>query len=302
MHKRKPYEFLGGICAAALLLAAPLMAATPSGFEAANIGAPDTEGSVEVNGNVWSVSGSGNDFNGATEDQLFFVYKTIKGNGSVQARLVGPESGGQYVGIMIRESVNANAASAGLIMSTSTLAWITRPAADEAATRQNGASTEEYPKWMRLQRVGNSVTGFTSTDGRLWQQIAGPITLPFAESSVMGIAVSSRASDAITIDFDGVQVQEGIVSVTGIEGAATDKMALIVWDQIPTAVGYNVYRGPKGASLDQMTLVTATPQVDTSYFDNAASDTPLRSLSYVVAPVFAGADGKPVEGPAVRAR
>jgi len=302
MHKRKAFGLTGAVCAAALILAAPLMAAAPSGFQEAQIGPPDTEGTTEINGNVWSVTGSGNDFNGATEDQLYFVYKSIKGNGSIQARLVGPESGGQYVGIMIRESVNPNSAMAGLIMSTSTLASFVRPAADEPATRTNGASTEEYPKWMRLQRVGNSVTGFTSADGRLWQQISGPITLPFAESSVMGVAVSSRSSDTITVDFDGVQVLEGVVSVTGIEGAATDKMALIVWDQIPTAVGYNVYRGPKGEGLDKMTLLTATPQTDTAYLDNAASDTPLRSLSYVVAAVFAGADGKPVEGPAVRAR
>ena len=38
------------------------------------------------------------------------------------------------------------------------------------------------------------------------------------------------------------------------------------------------------------------------YFDNSASTVPLKTLSYVVAPVFNGADGKPFEGPAVRAR
>jgi regulation of enolase protein 1 (concanavalin A-like superfamily) len=302
MSKRKVYGLFGVIWAAAVVLAAPVMAAAP-GYDETNIGAPDENGSVTVDGDKWTVLGAGNDFNGATEDQLFFVSKTIKGNGSVQARLLGPEQGGQYVGIMIRESTNANAPMAGLIMSTSTLAWITRPAADEPAVRQNGASTEEYPKWMRLQRVGNSITGFTSADGKLWQQIAGPITLPLAETSVMGVAVSSRSSSAIEMEFEGVQVQEGVVSVTGIEGAATDKLALISWEQIPTAVGYNVYRGPKDATLDKLTLLnTSGPQLDTFYFDNAASDTPLRSLSYVVAPVFKGADGKTIEGPAVRAR
>jgi regulation of enolase protein 1 (concanavalin A-like superfamily) len=303
MSKRKVNVLYGMMWAAALSLAVPVMAAAPTGYQEANIGAPDMDGSTDIAGDVWTVSGSGNDFNGATEDQLYFVYKSIKGNGSVQARMRGAGSGGsQYAGVMLRESVNANAPIAGLIMSTSALNWITRTAADEAATRQSGVSAQTYPKWMRVQRVGNSITGFTSEDGRLWQQISGPTELPLAESTVMGIAVSSRSSDLTTVEFDNVQIQEGVVSVTGVEGAATPNMALIAWQPISTAVGYNVYRGPKGATLDKMALLNAAPQTDTFYFDNAASDTPLRDLSYVVAAVFNGTDGKPVEGPAVRAR
>ncbi len=97
---------------------------------------------------------------------------------------------------------------------------------------------------------------------------------------------------------------EGVVSVTGIESAATDTMVLVAWDPIASAnlVGYNVYRGPKDADLAAMTLVTATPQTANSYFDNSASTTPLRNLSYAVVPVFMGADGKAFEGPGVRAR
>src|SRR5687768_8524277 len=121
MSASKSLWQLASTATLALLVALPVMAAAPTGFQEAQIGPPDTEGTTEINGDVWSVTGSGNDFNGATEDQLYFVYKSVKGNGSIQARLVGPESGGQYVGIMIRESVNPNSAMAGLIMSTSTL-------------------------------------------------------------------------------------------------------------------------------------------------------------------------------------
>jgi hypothetical protein len=299
---RKDLAGLLSAAALSLLLALPVWAAAPTGFQEANIGAPDTDGSVSVNGDVWTVSGSGNDFNGATEDQLYFLYKSVKGDGSVQARMLAAGAGSQYAGVMVRASTDANAPMAGLIMSTSALNWISRTAADDAATRQSGVSAQTYPKQMMVQRVGNAVTGFVSEDGRLWQQIAGPLTLPLGDTAVLGIAVSSRSSDLTSVDFDKVQVQEGVVAVSGVESAATDNMVLIDWLPISAAVGYNIYRGDKGAALDKMTLLTTTPQTDAFYFDNAASATPLRGLSYVVAPVFKGTDGKNFEGPAVRVR
>lgn len=287
-----------------LLMAAPGRAAAPPSYQEANIGPPDTDGSVVVNNDgSWTVSGSGNQFDGNSEDQLYFLYRTVKGDGSVQARMLGAGSGSQYAGVMARASTDANAPFAGLIMSTSALNWITRTAADDNATRQSGVSAQTYPKLMMVQRVGSTVSGFISEDGKLWQQIAGPITLPLADTAVLGLAVSSRSSDLTSVDFDKVQVQEGVVAVSGVEGAATDKMALITWLPISTAAGYNVYRGPKGASLDQMTLLTsAAPQADPFYFDTMVTDTPLRNLSYVVAPLFKGSDGKLFEGPAVRVR
>lgn len=302
MSKRKVYGLFGAMWAVALTLSMPAMAAAPAGHQEANIGAPDTDGGTEVTGNSWTVSGSGNDFNGATEDQLYFVYKTIKGNGSVRARLVGEEQPSQYVGVMIRESLNANAPMAGLIMSTSALNWITRPAADEAATRLSGVSPEAYPKDMLVQRVGNTITGFTSDDGVFWRQIAGPITLPLAETAVIGVAVSSRGGDAITVELENVQIVEGAVVVPGVEGAANEKLAFIAWDPIPTAAGYNIYRGPRGAALDKMTLLHTAAPGDSSYLDNAASETPLRNFSYAVVGVFKAADGSTVMGPAARAR
>jgi hypothetical protein len=285
------------------MLAVAASAAPPSGFLEANIGAPDEPGSVEVDADgVWTVNGAGNDFNNQFEDQLYFVYKSIRGTGSVQARLLEQASpGSQYVGVMVRESIEANAPRASLIKSTSALNWITRPEADAEADRQSDVSEEEYPKFMRVQRVGNAITGFTSADGRLWQQITAPFELPLAETSVMGIAVSSRDPGTLTTAlFDNVQVLEGVISVTGAEGAATDTMALLSWQPVATAVGYNVYRGE---SLDQLKLVnTAGPQTDTYFFEQAAAGTSLRNMRYAVGGVFKNADGTNMEGPLILVR
>lgn len=117
------------------------------------------------------------------------------------------------------------------------------------------------------------------------------------------MAVSDRGSGGTTVEFDSVQVMEGVVAISGVESAGTDNMVLMTWLPIAGAAGYNIYRGAGGASLDQMTLLnTAAPHADAFYFDNAASDTLLRTLSYVVAPVFRRADNTTFEGPAVRVR
>src|SRR3712207_5178996 len=101
------------------------MAAPPTGYLEANIGDPDEKGSTEVGADgVWTISGAGNNWNETTEDQLYFVYKTIRGNGGMQASMLEEGQGGsQYIGVMIRESINPNAPFAGLIMSTDEVNW-----------------------------------------------------------------------------------------------------------------------------------------------------------------------------------
>jgi hypothetical protein len=304
MHKRKVPGLFGVIGVAALALAVPAMAAAPAGYSEENIGPPDELGSVTVAGDKWTIKGAGNQFDGNTEDQLFFVYKNVRGDGSVQARLLGPEQPNQYAGVMARVSLDANSAFAGLIESTSALNWLVRTAADETATRTSGAAAEQYPQFMRVQRVGNRITGFHSLDGKLWYVITASVELPdLGDTAPLGVAVSSRASEAIEAIFDSVSIQEGVVSVYGWESAANDLAALMTWQQVPTAVGYMVYRGPKGATdLSKMTLLTATPQTDTSYLDTTKGDVSFKDMSYVVSAVYKGADGKNFEGPAVRIR
>jgi len=306
MNKRKVCGIFGSAWAFALTLAVAASAAPPSGYLEANVGAPDESGSVEVDANgEWTVSGAGNRWDQTTEDQLYFVYKTIKGNGGVQGSLLEQlEPGSQYAGVMIRESVEANSVFAALIHTTDEVAWVRRTVVDENAVRTSGIGPEVYPRHFRLQRVGNSISGFLSDDGKLWRQVTGPVELPLAETAVMGIAVSTRDPATLgTTRYANVQVLEGVVTVSGAEGAASDTRALLSWQPITSTnlVGYNIYRG---AALDQLKLVnTAGPTTDTFFFEEAAAGaSSLRSNRYAVAGVFKNADGTNIEGPMVLIR
>jgi len=297
---------LAALAGLALLAASPGWAAAPAGLQEANIGSPGTPGSVVDNGDgTWTITGSGNQFDGNTQDQLYFLYKLVNGDGSVQFNLMAQGSpGSQYIGLMVRGSTNPGALFAGPIMATGAVNWLRRTTPDVAAVRDSGDSSKyRYPKYMMVQRVGNSVQGFESDDGKLWDTVKPAVTLALDATALLGVAVSSRSSSPITAQVSGVQVSEGVVAVTGLESAATNNVAFMAWEPVGTAVGYNIYRGDKGTTLDKMKLLNATaPTTDPYYLDNAASPTPLKGLSYVVVPVFKAADGKLFEGPAVRAR
>jgi len=305
---------LASAAALALAVALPAWSAAPApsqdlaGFQKADVGAPDSPGSVtaEADG-VWTVNGSGNNYTGMTEDQFYFVYKPVKGDGSMILKLIEQaQPGSQYVGPMVRATTDAGSVFAADVMATGAVNWIYRPVTDDPAVRNDGISAKfHFPKWMMVQRVGNSVQGFESDDGRLWDKVNQTDNVPLDATALIGLALSSRNSDLITAHVSNVQVLEGVTSVTGLEGAATDKVALITWLPIsnPNLAGYNVYRGAKDSALDQMTLLnTSGPLSDPSYLDQSAADVPLRSLSYVVAPIFKASDGSTFEGPAVRAR
>jgi len=295
----------------AMGVALPAWAAAPPGYQEATIGSLDVPGTTTVDNATgkWTVEGAAGsiDLAGA-EDNVYFVYKTLTGDGSVVARQLSKydvTGGGQpNSGVMIRESLAIGAPWSGLLFTTSTLASKHRPEADADIIRVNHPEEYSWPKFLRMQRTGNDVTGFASTDGKLWNQVTPAIPLPLGATAEFGIAMASRNGEPSKIEFDNVNVLEGFVSITGVQSAATNNMALITWLPISKAVGYNIYRGPKDATaLDKMTLLnTSGPLTDPSYFDNSASDKPLRDLSFAVAPLYTGADGKPFEGPAVRAR
>jgi hypothetical protein len=297
------------IAAAILMLfaALPTWAAAPAGYLEITIGTPANKGSVTVDANgVWTVLGEGNDFNGATADQLFYVYKLIKGNGSIIARNLEQSVGGrQYVGVMVRASLDPNSVMVGGIMSTTTNAinFIRRTETGVAATRTTVTTDPpDYPKWMMLVRVGNVLQTFTTPDGKIWTPLSS-LTLTLPETAAFGIAVSGRDAGVVTTaKLDNIAIQEGVVPLTGVESAATKNLAFIAWDPVAAAVGYNIYRGAKDATPDKLTLLKTVAAPAEYFIDDTVTTDAKKDLQYVIVGVFKAADGKMFEGPAVRAR
>jgi chitodextrinase/regulation of enolase protein 1 (concanavalin A-like superfamily) len=162
---------------------------------------------LQMNGTL-VISGSGLDI-GGVQDQMHFGYVQLSGDVDVAARLpdfVRPHSTMSKAGIMIRESLAADSRHAySYIRSAGYAGLISRAAAGGTSVTVDGPRVSR-PAWMRLRRVGNEFTAFTSADGTSWTQVA-QVTVSISSALYVGLAVTSRVEGALaTATFDNATI------------------------------------------------------------------------------------------------
>jgi regulation of enolase protein 1 (concanavalin A-like superfamily) len=180
----------------------------PAGTTSVDIGSPATAGSSTVSNGTYTVKGAGTDI-WNTSDQFRFVYQQVTGDVDISARIASytPSSTTwAKAGVMIRESLNANARNT-LALTQGTRGYSYQWRLDAAGLTDGvlvGAGAP--PGWVRLKRVGSRIEAFRSTDGQSWVSI-GVQTVPMADAVYVGLAVSSRtASATATAVFDNLKI------------------------------------------------------------------------------------------------
>jgi regulation of enolase protein 1 (concanavalin A-like superfamily) len=310
MSLRKSLLSHAAIAALALVTALPGAAAPPSPpWIVQDIGAPAASGSTDVDATgVWTLKGSGVDIDNAA-DSFHFAYQRVKGDASIFARFLSRQGGdGEWAkaGLMVRENDTPGSPHLSCAMTPghNLHAW-KRPTQDEESfyfPEVGPSRSLEKNLFMRLQRVGQEIAVFYSRDGQLWTQAdLSPQSLPvLKEEALIGLAVTSHQDGKImTAQFDQVSVQPGVVSAHGVQACGGDRAVLLQWRPLPRAVGFDLYRGPLGASADSLVKLNDRPITGTSFTDTSAglvNDTP---VTYVVVPLLKGADARTTEGPRV---
>ncbi len=157
----------------------------------------------------YTISSNTADIWGA-EDNFRFVYKKLNGNGSISAKVIGVTGGSDTwakAGVMIRESLNADSAYA-LMHPTpdGRRAFQNRPyTAAGAVSAHSETNAITFPIWVKVERSGNTLTGYYSQDGVTWTQqpdtentgddaSPNPQTISMASSIYIGLAVASNNS------------------------------------------------------------------------------------------------------------
>ncbi|MFN2384739.1 MAG: cellulose 1,4-beta-cellobiosidase, partial [Thermoanaerobaculia bacterium] len=80
-----------------------------------------------------------------------------------------------------------------------------RPTAGAASLTVAGPSATA-PRWVRLVRAGNTLTGFQSPDGTAWTEVSSA-TIPMAAEVFIGLAVTSHKNTTLcTAVLDSVLV------------------------------------------------------------------------------------------------
>jgi hypothetical protein len=193
-------------------------------------GGPGPEGSVSLDAatGTYSITGSGADIWGSS-DQFHYGYRMLSGDGEIIARVVSNGTGTNNWakgGVMIRETLDADSKHTLMALTGSEgggIAFQGRQATGGNSSSYHGDLTVAPPYWVKLTRVGNTITAYSSADGVDWTlftdaspdnaggAMSNPIDVEMAADVYIGLFVTSHQSgERRTYTFDNVSVAGNI--------------------------------------------------------------------------------------------
>ena len=181
----------------------------PSPWIDTDVGAPSPAGSAMFSAGVFSVTGSGADIFG-TSDQFNYVFQPTAGNGTIIARVTSQSNTGSSnskAGIIWKASTAAG--SPYILLETGPTGVV------KAQYNFNGSvsgATYTFPNlWMKLVRSGNNFSAYLSPDGVTWTAVLVNKNLPtITTSATVGIYECSHKPGVLgTATFDNVSFTPG---------------------------------------------------------------------------------------------
>jgi regulation of enolase protein 1 (concanavalin A-like superfamily) len=177
----------------------------PSPWLTSDIGTTGLQGSAEYYNSAYTLKGAGNV--SGTADAFRFLYQTLSGDGEIKVRMPSPANTGTNtrLGVMIRDSLTTTSACA--FMATDgggNYLWLQRTTSGSAMT--NPASTTGAGQWVRIVRSGNTLSGYTSSDGVNWTPLSSS-TITMGANIYIGLADASGVTTTLnSTGFDNVTV------------------------------------------------------------------------------------------------
>jgi len=136
-------------------------------------------------------------------DDFHFAHKTLKGDGSITARIDRLEKVHTWtkVGVMIRSTLEPTSPHVSVCISPYGVVSCDRRSTESGITlhRSGGMKPVRFPHWVRLTRSANTFTAEHSSDGVRWEKVhsgdpnrAGPIEIVMDETVHIGLALTSH--------------------------------------------------------------------------------------------------------------
>jgi len=167
--------------------------------------AENADGTILMNGigtDIWE-----------TGDQFRYAYKSLTGNGSMITRvdsLDNSPSTWAKAGVMIRQGTGTGSQHSMMCMTGrdgNGASWQGRVSESLASVNQDqdAASPVALPYWVKIERAGNSLTGFLSADGETWTPLGDPREVVMTDPVLIGLALTSHnANQATSAQFSNV--------------------------------------------------------------------------------------------------
>ncbi|MGH8960128.1 MAG: ABC transporter permease subunit [Jatrophihabitantaceae bacterium] len=174
----------------------------------------------------------------AVDDSFYFVHQSLSGDGTVTARLTAftgrySPSGAVPVGPNGPVGLQAGLqpwSKAGLIVKASTAqgsAYAAIMATGDHGVRMQydythdvagrpGAIGPSSPRWLRLTRSGDTVTGYDSADGRTWTRVGSAHLSGLPATVQIGLFTTSPDHTVTESHLGGGSSQGGLSVATGV--------------------------------------------------------------------------------------
>lgn len=171
----------------------------PSPWQGQEVGEVSLPGQGQWADGTFTVSGSGKDID-QFNDGFYFVYQKLIGDGQIVGRIasVVNTAPGAKAGFMIRESLAGNGSHA--FVSASPVEGIAFERRDQTGWGTNLTSGGYFatPRYLKLVRAGNTITGYHSADGISWTLVSTTSSVVLPNEAYIGIAVTSANNAALT--------------------------------------------------------------------------------------------------------
>jgi len=146
-------------------------------------------------------------------DEFRFAYQQLTGDGSMIARvddLDNRPSSWAKAGVMIRQDAAVGSVHSFMCMTGGDgngASWQGRETANANSVSTNATDPVAPPYWVRIDRAGDTLTGFLSPDGETWTQVGDPRAIAMDDPVLIGLALTSHNdSQATSAAFSNVVV------------------------------------------------------------------------------------------------
>jgi hypothetical protein len=263
----------------AAVLAIPATTPITAGFSDVEIGGASPTGGASYSGGIWTVRGGGNDIWG-NNDSCHFTYKAITGDCTIIAKVESVQNTHQAAraGVMMRTSLSEGAPRAWMAVTPNSqfqqnIQGLAVYGGSNYANRSYKIPSSSY--WVKLERLGNIVTGFVSPDGTNWAATdVGRLDDPPATVYV-GLMVSATRNGTLnTSTFSHVQITGGNGGAPAVIPAAPaaflaapgNKVVPLRWQPSFGATSYTIKRATKsgGPYSSVASGITVSSYTDTT--------------------------------------
>jgi glucosylceramidase len=241
----------------------------PFGWINADIGSVGFPGSASWNAGTYTVQASGSTIWG-TSDGFNYSYTPVNGDGTMTIRadsLVNTDTFAAKSGLMFRASSAANSAYAIIALTPGGGVKFEYRSATGGNAASQGAVSGTAPRWLRLTKIGNSLTAFTSADGISWAAVGTALTLDLGSEFLAGIAVTANnnttSTTAVLSNFSSTGFRSPLSPATFTASPGLGGITLS-WSAVSGATGYRLRRSlDGGASFAVLATLSSTSFLDT---------------------------------------